>query len=158
MIVAVGNALRGDDAAGLEVVEAISELLGRTHDQPGLDCASHDGEALELLGIWRDAASVVLVDTVRSGAPVGTIHRVDASAEPLPLTVQRTSSHAIGIGETIELARTLGALPEAVIVYGVEGARFGAGEELSPDVATAIGPLADAVLREARSMLARLPT
>jgi len=151
IVIGVGNALRGDDAAGLEVVKRISA-------EPGLECRAHGGEAIELLDIWRGAAAVVLVDTVRSGAPVGTIHRIDASTRAVPVTLRRTSSHTIGVGEAIELARVLRGLPELVIVYGVEGARFGAGDELSAEVAGAIGPLADAVLQEARLMLSRRRT
>jgi hydrogenase maturation protease len=146
VVIGVGNALRGDDAAGLEVASRLSAT-------PGIAVVSHDGEAIDLLERWRGARAAVLVDAVRSGAPAGTVHRIDAGAGPLPLTLRRASSHTIGLGEAIELARTLGALPERVIVYGVEGARFGAGEGLSDAVAGAIEPLADAVSREARALL-----
>jgi hydrogenase maturation protease len=150
VVIGVGNALRGDDAAGLEVAARLGHepVIG-----PGIAVVRHDGEAIDVLERWRGARGVVLVDTVRSGAPAGTVHRIDASAEPLPLTRRRASSHTIGLGEAIELARTLGELPERVIVYGVEGVRFGAGDGLSEAVAGAIEPLADAVCREARSLI-----
>jgi hydrogenase maturation protease len=151
MVIGIGNALRGDDAAGLEVVARIG-------DEPGFGLRAHGGEPLELLEMWEGVDAVVIVDTIRSGAGIGTIHRIDASVEQVPLTLRRASSHTIGLGEAIELGRTLGRLPERVIVYGVEGARFGAGDELSGEVALAIEPLADEVLREARSLLSRRPT
>ncbi len=151
LVIGIGNALRGDDAAGLEVVRRVS-------DEPRIACAAHDGEAIELLERWRDARAVVLVDTVRSGAPAGTVHRLDASTEPLPARLRRASSHTIGIGEAIELARTLGRLPERVIVYGVEGARFAAGAQLSPEVARVIDAVAESVAREARSLAATQPS
>jgi hydrogenase maturation protease len=145
-VIGVGNALRGDDAAGLEVAARLSAA-------PGIAVVSHDGEAIDLLERWRGARAVVLVDAVRSGAPAGTVHRIDAAVGPLPVTLRRASSHTIGLGEAIELARTLGTLPERVIVYGVEGVRFGAGEGLSEAVTGAIEPLAEAVAGEARSLL-----
>jgi hydrogenase maturation protease len=148
MVIGVGNALRGDDAAGLEVVARIG-------DEPGIELRAHSGEPIELLDRWEGVDAVVIVDTIRSGAGVGTIHRIDASAKPVPLTLRRASSHTIGLGEAIELARTLGRLPERVIVYGIEGARFAAGDELSEEVAPAIEALVDEVLREARSLLSR---
>jgi hydrogenase maturation protease len=39
------------------------------------------------------------------------------------------SSHALGVGEAIALARALERLPSRLVDYGVEGARFGAGTE-----------------------------
>jgi hydrogenase maturation protease len=146
VVIGVGNALRGDDAAGPEVAR-------RLRDQPGISVCVHEGEAVDLLEAWRGLDAVVLVDTVRSGASAGTIHRIDAGAEPLALTLRRASSHTIGLGEAIELARTLGELPRRLIVYGIEGVRFDAGSGLSAAVAGAIEPVTDAVLREARSLL-----
>ena len=145
-MIGLGNALRGDDAAGLEVAARLSE-------EPGIAVQAHDGEALDLLERWRGAGAIVLVDAVRSGAAAGTIHRIDASAEPVPQTLRRASSHTIGIAEAIELARTLGELPERVIVYGVEGARFDAGAGLSAAVAGALESLTEAVISEARSLV-----
>jgi hydrogenase maturation protease len=146
LVIGVGNALRGDDAAGLEVVRLIPE-------QMPIEVIAHEGEPIELLETWQRACAIVLVDTVRSGAAVGTIHRLDAGAAPVPAMLRRTSSHAIGIGEVIELARALGGLPGRVIVYGVEGAAFGAGAPLSPEVSSVLDSLAESVLQEARSFL-----
>jgi hydrogenase maturation protease len=151
LVIGVGNALRGDDAAGLEVV-------GRIAAHPGVALVRHEGEAIELLDRWRGAHAVVLVDTVRSGAPAGTTHRIDASAEPLSPVLRRASSHTIGIAEAIELARALGELPPRVIVYGVEGARFAAGAALSAEVAAVMDRLAEEVLREARSLVLPPPS
>jgi hydrogenase maturation protease len=150
VVVGVGNALRGDDAAGLEVV-------ARVRDEPGVERVAHAGEPIELLEIWTAADAVVLVDTVRSGASPGTIHRLDASDDALPAALVRSSNHTIDVGEAIELARTLGRLPARVVVFGIEGARFDSGAALSPEVAAAIDSLADTVLREARLLLRSPP-
>ena len=147
-MVGVGNDLRCDDAAGPEAVR-------RLREQRGVHVRVHHGEPVGLLELWRDAGAVVLVDTVRSGAPAGTIHRIDASTEPIPSPLRRTSSHTIGLAEAIELGRTLGQLPERVVVYGIEGIRFEAGTEMSEPVSAAIDPLADAVWREAHALLTR---
>ena len=96
----------------------------------------------------------MLVDTVRSGAPPGTIHRLDASQVPLPSPVRRSSSHTIGIAEAIELARALGTLPTGILVYGVEGRQFEAGTELSDEVAEAL----DRLVCELRAETLRVST
>jgi hydrogenase maturation protease len=137
LVIGLGSRLRGDDAAGLEVARRL-----------GAPARAYEGEAIGLLDLWEGATAVVLVDTVRSGARPGTIHRIDTSSEPMPTRFRRTSSHAIGVAEAIELARTLGKLPPRVVVYGVEGARFQAGAGLSAEVAAVLDELAGAVRSE----------
>ncbi len=149
MVIGVGNALRHDDAAGLEVARMVRALV----DPARVAVIEHEGEQSALLDIWEGAAAVVLVDAIRSGAPAGTIHRVDASEQPLPAPPWGSSStHAIGVAEAIELARALGRLPARVVVYGVEGARFDAGDGLSKEVRDAMGALSEAVSQEVRSI------
>lgn len=135
VVIGVGNALRGDDAAGVAVAE-------RLH---GLAC---EEEPSRLMEAWEGADAAVLVDTVVSGEPAGTIHRFDASDTPLPAHALRSSTHAIGLAETIELARALGRLPKSVVVYGIEAASFDAGAPLSPDVAAAVTELAERIEEE----------
>ncbi len=140
-MIGIGNELRGDDAAGLEVARRLPR-------DRGFAVRAHPGEAVDLIEHWRGAKQVVLIDAVSSGAPPGTIHRIEATREPLPAALRRTSSHAIGAAEAIELARVLGRLPGQLVVYGIEGARFAAGSPLSDAVARAIPAAADAICRE----------
>ncbi len=138
IVIGVGNAYRGDDGAGL----ALARLL---RERGAVEVAQSEGEPIALLDTWAHARAVVLIDAVHSGAHPGTIHRYDASTEALPSTIRgSTSTHAVGLADTIELARTLGRLPERVIVYAIEGENFHAGEELSAAVA---GALESAALR-----------
>jgi hydrogenase maturation protease len=58
------------------------------------------------------------------------------------------SSHGLGVASAIEMARALGTLPRQVVVYAIEGERFGLGEDLSPRVAAAVSQLVDRVLGE----------
>lgn len=155
VVIGVGNALRRDDGAGVEVarrVRARAEDAGVPGDA-AIAVLEYEGEPLGLLELWEGARAVVLVDAIRSGAAPGGIHRVDASREPiLGLLRGSSSTHAVGVGEAIELARALGRLPARVIVYGVEGACFDAGGRLSAEVGRAVDPLVETVLREARSL------
>jgi hydrogenase maturation protease len=92
---------------------------------------------------------VIVVDAVASGAPAGTVHRLDPVGDPLPAEFARGSTHAFGLAETIELARTLDRLPPRITVYGIEGTDFRAGDELSAPVRAAV----DAVRLELRERL-----
>lgn len=137
VVIGVGNALRGDDGAGIEVASRVR----------GIAC---DEEPSRLIEAWEGADSAVLVDTVVSGAAPGTIHRFDASDGPIPARVLRSSTHAIGLAETIELARALGRLPQSVVVYGIEGANFEAGAPLTPEVEAAVNRLVEELCTSAR--------
>ncbi len=153
LIIGVGNDLRGDDGAGLETVRrlALEADPGRGAGTTAVRC--YDGDGAGLLECWRDVRAVVLVDAVRSGAPAGTIHRFDASETPLPAPMSHGSTHAIGMAEAIELARVLGRLPETVVVYGIEGARFGSGQPMSDAVIAALEPVRAAVHDEVRGLV-----
>jgi hydrogenase maturation protease len=140
LVVGVGNAWRSDDGAG----PAVARRLG---DDPRV--LAYEGEPVGLIEAWAGADEVLLVDAVSSGAPPGTVHRLDALAAPLPAEPARGSTHAFGVQETIELARVLGRLPPRLLLYGIEGERFTAGGELSPAVE-------DAVAVVSRELAARL--
>jgi hydrogenase maturation protease len=143
MVVGVGNPWRGDDAAGLAVARRLREL-----EPPGLEVREHEGEATGLVDAWADAHAVVVVDAASSGAPPGTVWRFDAAAAPLPAGAVRSSTHAFGVPDAIELARSLGRLPGRVEVVAIEGADFSAGATLTPDVARAVEEVAEALSSE----------
>jgi hydrogenase maturation protease len=140
VVIGIGNALRGDDAAGIVVAERLRDS--------GLEVVACDEEPSRLIEAWEGADTAVLVDTVSSGAAPGTLHRFDASEEPVPARALRSSTHAIGLAETIELARALGKLPPRVVVHGIEGATFDAGAPLTAAVDDAVGRLVDLILEE----------
>jgi hydrogenase maturation protease len=142
-VIGIGNPLRGDDAIGLLVARRVRELA-----DPGVEVMELEGEPARLIDAWQGAQLAVVVDAVSSGAPEGTVMRFDAGADSLPPSVSASSTHALGLGDAIELARALNRLPERLIVFGIEAAGFVAGSELSPAVAAAIKPAAEAVLRE----------
>lgn len=141
-VLGLGNRLRRDDGVGPWVA---SELARRVE---GVDVRQIDGDGFSLLDAFADAPAVLLVDAVQSGAPPGTVHRLDAVAGPLPQDALRCSTHALGVVEAVELARALGELPARLHVYGIEGEDFGSGEGLSPAVAAAAGALVEELLVE----------
>jgi hydrogenase maturation protease len=137
MLIGVGNAWRGDDGAGLAVARRVREQA-----PAGVDVREIEGDATALVETWAGADRVVVVDAAASGAPPGTVRRFDARAQPLPAHLLRSSTHAFGVPDAIELARALGRLPRALDVYAIEGERFVAGDRLSPAVERAVQELA----------------
>lgn len=144
LVVGVGADERGDDAAG-RIVARI--LRGRS--LPGVDIREASGEATSLIWLWKGRRSVWLVDAVVSGSPPGTIHRHDATAAPLPAPLRSSSSHAFGVAEAVELARSLGELPASLVVYGVEGREFAWGSAPTEEALKACEEVAVRIASEA---------
>ncbi len=127
LVVGLGNRLRGDDAVGLEVARELDGL-------PGIEAVALEGEPVELIELWRDATDVVLVDAV-AGAEPGRIHR-HAGADAAGGWSARSpaSSHALGLGQVLELASALGRLPPRLELFAIEGDSFATGAEPSAAV------------------------
>ena len=150
VIIGVGNEYRGDDGAGIAVAHRLRALF-----PSGITILEESGEGAALIQAWQDAAWVMLVDAVRSGASPGTIHRLDALAASLPSGFFHYSTHAFSVAEAVELARSLDQLPPHLIVYGIEGANFAAGVELSPAVEQAVEAVVERAADEIRAALIR---
>jgi len=146
VVIGVGNRLRADDAAGLEVARRVAPLAG-----DAVSVREAGGDPAALMDAWAGAELAIVVDAIAAGGAPGDVVRLDATAAPLPARLFGTSTHAIGVGEAVELARALGRLPKRIVVYGVEGAGFGTGERMSPAVEGALGALARRVATEARA-------
>jgi len=134
LIIGCGNEDRADDAAGL--------LVARSLRQRGIDAREHTGDMLALIEEWSSEERVTLIDAVVTGAAPGRIAAWDARQAPIPRDAFRCSTHALGIAETLELARALHCLPLKVMVYGIEAINFEPGGSLSPAVAAAVERLA----------------
>lgn len=63
------------------------------------------GDGAALMEALRGTEVVIIIDAVMSGAPPGTIHRFDASAQPLQKNAFRCTTHSFSVAEAIELAR-----------------------------------------------------
>jgi hydrogenase maturation protease len=145
-VLGIGNAWQGDDAAGLIVAQRLRE-----HVLDGVEVRELEGEPVSIVEAIDGAGEAFLVDAVRSGAQPGTVHRIDASDEPVPATLSAASTHTLGVGEAIELARSLGRLPSRVVLYGIEAESLAAGEGLTPAVARAVDEVVERVLTECTS-------
>ena len=142
LVIGAGNDYRRDDAAGLEAARRLRGL-------ESVDVREARGDLSGLADLWDDHSRVVIVDAARSGAHTGTVHRFDASTEPLPTAFSRGSTHALGVAEAVELARALGRLPAELIVYGIEGGDFSAGAGMSDEVSAAVEEVASRITEQA---------
>lgn len=146
ILIGVGNPYRSDDGVGIAVVRQVGE-----RNPTGLTVIESSGEGAALLEAWNGFSDVILVDAVQSGAPPGTIHRLDAHAGPIPSRFFHYSTHAFSVAEAVELARALNQLPSRLVVYGIEGRNFAAGESLSAEVEEAAVAVISRIFDDARN-------
>ncbi|MDW4908618.1 hydrogenase maturation protease [Streptomyces sp. ADMS] len=160
-VIGVGNDFRRDDGVGWAVLARLRERAEGRPLPPDTVLATCDGDPGRLIGLWEGAHLAVVVDAAHGhpGSP-GRVHRLTLDAGLLEQP-SATSSHGLGLGEAVELARALDLLPDRLVVYAVEGAESELGTGLSSVVAAAVDPLAEAVEDEItrhRGMTARRGT
>ncbi len=143
LVLGIGHPDRGDDAAGPLVVEALAGT-------PGIDARAVTADPSALLGQpgWDDAHHVVLVDTVRTGARPGAIHRWSGRDLVAHLPATGGGTHDLGVATTLQLAAALGRLPDDLTVIGIEGVRFAYGAPPTAAVGRAVRVAAAALARD----------
>ncbi len=141
LILGIGNAWRGDDAAGLLVARAL-----RARKLPGVTVSEASVVDPSLLDAWQEVDRLIMVDATTSGAAPGTVHCFDLSREPLPGSLSFCSSHAFDLAALLNLAQTLNRLPPQVWVFGVEGHDFSHGQAVSATVQRGVNKCVAAIL------------
>jgi hydrogenase maturation protease len=157
VVIGVGNEFRRDDGIGPEV---LSRLQRQAAD--GVRLVASDGEPARMIEAWTGAWLAVVIDAVLANPPPtspspanstspcpGRLHRIVVDRTPTP-DVHTVSSHGLGLGQSVALARALDRMPERLIVHAVEVSDVGHGVGLTPAVAAAADALTAAVLRDLR--------
>jgi hydrogenase maturation protease len=165
VVIGVGNEFRRDDGAGPYVVTLLRSAVPES-----VGLVVSDGEPSALIEAWSGADLAVVVDAVRgdpAAAEPGRLHRLtvgdgagtgddaglgDGTGDgegtgdggPAPTV----SSHGLGLGDAIGLARALDRMPGRLIVHAVEGVNWDYGVGLTPEVESAADEMAVAVLRD----------
>ena len=143
LVIGVGNEFRGDDAVGLEVTARLE-----TSAPQGVTVLRHSGDGVGLMERWESSDSVVVIDAMRSGRPVGSLLRHEVGQTGEYRQGSGASSHGFGVSESVELARAMGRLPKSLVIYGIEAASFDLGSEMSIEVKKTIDAVVEAVLKE----------
>jgi hydrogenase maturation protease len=147
VVVGIGNDFRGDDGAGLAAARALRKLA-----LPEVGIVELNGEVTRLLDSLQHCDTAIVIDAVQSQVRPGTIHRFDASQNPLPESHNKRSTHGISLGSVLELARAQGVFPRQVLIYGIEGASFEHGRTLTPQVEKAVERLVHQVAEDLRNV------
>lgn len=154
-IIGCGNLDRGDDAAGLLVAR---RLRARSVEIPGVEIPAveimeHSGESFSLMDCWTGSEHVILVDATAPTGKPGKVQLWNALADGLPEDVSPSSTHAFGVREAVELARTMNRLPQTLLIYGIEGKQFSFAAPLSAEVERAVASVVERLVRQASESL-----
>jgi len=107
----------GDDTLGWQLLDALAQ---RGLDLPGwqISYAKADRPGPGLLDYLKDTDAALLLDAMQADDPPGTVRLV----EPAQLASQNspTSSHAMGVAESLALGGQLRMLPSRLHILGIQ--------------------------------------
>jgi hydrogenase maturation protease len=144
-VVCLGNAMHGDDGFGMHVYRRLQQeelpLGSRVFD------AGTAG--LDALPYLEGCARAVLVDAVRAGGSIGTVHRLAGSDLEPP--GGELSLHELGIAGLLAALDSVAREPPEIVVIGAEvGEIKPFTDRLSPPVEAAVPEAVRLVLAELR--------
>ena len=102
---------------------------------------------LLLLPHLADARRVIIVDAIDTGAPAGTLVRLQGEDWARAFAIKITP-HDVGLRDLLGAAKLSGAWPRELVLHGAQPASTAIGTELSAPVAAALDPLVSAILAE----------
>ncbi len=133
-IIAVGNALYGDDGVGSEILRL---LRGMSEFN---SCKLIDGaiDAFGLIDQFSNADHIIIIDAAKMGEIPGTVKTFDVNDASLLIQMDHLSIHGISLAEAFEIARVIGAMPKHITIVGIEPESFAISEGLSKTVTKSI--------------------
>jgi hydrogenase maturation protease len=129
LILGLGNPILSDDAVGLIVARRLFERIGGA-DVDLIEAAASGLQTVQLLSRYDRA---IIIDSTPDEARFGRVRCLDPdelAAYPL------LSSHGIGLGQAIRLAREVGMhMPESLLIFAIGVADpYTFGERLTPEL------------------------
>jgi hydrogenase maturation protease len=148
LVLALGNEIRGDDAAALHTAEILKRLFANT-DLVDVVPTPRSGVAL-IDYLTDDYDYIYILDTV-IGDKTGIIVRVEVGEYQMP----QLPPHHMGLPDVISLLKSLGHLSSKINIYCIqvkaENVKLKIG--LSPEAKEAAEKLAKRVYSEIRQLL-----
>ena len=145
VVLGIGNVLMGDDALGPHVIEALLAGYRFADNVKVLDAGT---PGLDLAPFVMEADTLILVDTVRSDGPPGSLrlYREDQILKHAPQP--RLTPHDPAVKDVLLSCKFRGMCPERVLLVGMIPKETAMGVGLSEEVRAAIPAAVDEVLRE----------
>ena len=145
IVIGIGSLLRGDDAIGIRIAEA----LEREALPPDVKVVTTTAAGLALLDILTGYDRALIIDAIqtRQGKP-GDVYRLGLDDLPAPL--HSFTVHDVSLRSALDVGQKMGlALPGIIVVFAIEVADVTPlRENCTPQVEEAIPKAVRLVLRE----------
>ncbi len=148
LVLGLGNILLQDEGVGVRVVERLQQRFLLPEGVIALDGGVR---GLALMPHLEGVRELIVVDAVRTGAPPGTLYRLEDEEIPAFLG-PKISPHQEGLADLLWVAKVIGPCPERIVLLGIEPASVDTGLRLSSVIAVKVDTLVEWVVSE----LARL--
>ncbi len=138
LVIGLGSP-HGDDQAGWLLAEELQRRIDLAAEVRLLALP------IDMLGLFESFDRVIVLDSVSRALGGDRLQRWEWPSSELARS-RVGGTHAVGVVETIELAETLGNMPETVILWGIAGDRFSPGDDVSIALRETLPSLADRIV------------
>lgn len=144
LIAGIGNLLFTDEAIGVHVIKE----LAKQNLPEEVELVDIGTAIFELVRWMEDKDKVIIVDTVLSDQPAGTIFKLSPEDLKTNENMFSASLHQFGVVEALESSALLGHRPEVVILGVVPKDYQSLGTELTDELRQSIPKIVQVILRE----------
>lgn len=145
----LGNALLGDDGAGVEVIRRLQK--GKDLP-PGTRLLDGGTLSFSLLQDIEDSDALIVVDAAQMDEPAGTVRVFrEAAMDGFMRGKRACSVHEVSLLELLDMARLTGSLPGKRAFVGIQPERIDWGTEVSHSVSVGL----DVAGMHVRALMAR---
>jgi len=132
-VIGIGSRLRGDDAIGPLLIDALAEQA-----DPSMELVDAGSDALGILEYFQEREHVLIVDACSMGRTPGSVVTIDPSQIHMVLKEDPVSLHGLGLAEAISMGESLQMLPGDLKIIGIEPESFQFNGSLSAPVKRAL--------------------
>ncbi|NPA48724.1 MAG: hydrogenase maturation protease [Thermodesulfobacteria bacterium] len=148
-IVGLGNLLLGDEGFGVHLIRSLERQFVFP---PQVELIDGGCLGLKLLDLLREKEGLLLIDVFLADAPPGTWRTFSWEELKDFGPAQFASAHQTGVREALFLAELEGLKPKFFRAYGIVPERLAPGTELSPVLASQMGPLIASLVEDLTSL------
>jgi hydrogenase maturation protease len=145
----MGNVLMEDDSFGPHV---LAVLRARYEIDPDVEILDIGTPGLDITPyLARPGRTVILVDTVRSDGPAGSLRRYTGTQIVAGRLKPRLSPHDPALAEALTMLEIEGMAPAEFLLLGAIPEKSGMGAGLTPALSAAVDPMIASVIHELRA-------
>ena len=129
LLAGLGNPIMSDEGVGVRVVELVEQRADLPDNVEVMDLGTGNMNVLHAIASRR---KVVFVDCALMGEASGTIRQFSLDDVVSKKIQSHWSAHDGDLLNLLNISKTLGELPEKVVLFGIEPQTIEFGEQLTP--------------------------